>query len=62
MTTETTYSPKDLKTGTCKCCRETSNEIVKGEDLCIDCLEEIKFLELCSEAEYDMIPHMYEKD
>jgi hypothetical protein len=62
MTTETTYSPSDLKRGTCKCCGETSSEIVKGEDLCADCLEEIKFLELCTEAEYEMIPHMHEKD
>jgi hypothetical protein len=50
MTTDTAYYPDDLKHGTCKCCGETSNEIVKGENLCADCLEEIKFLEACYEA------------
>jgi hypothetical protein len=46
-TSETAYSPEDLQSGVCECCREMSSQIVKGEGMCVDCLEEIKFIEAC---------------
>jgi hypothetical protein len=57
MITETAYSPNDLKSGVCKCCREMSSEIVKEEGMCVDCVEEIKFMEACYETEI-----IYERD
>jgi hypothetical protein len=35
----TTYGPFDLTHGKCKCCGETSPEIVIGEDMCADCVQ-----------------------
>ncbi|MDR2129585.1 MAG: hypothetical protein LBP56_00205 [Odoribacteraceae bacterium] len=48
MITETTYYEEDLKRGKCKCCGEISSFIVKSESLCVDCLQEIEFIEACS--------------
>lgn len=45
MITETTYFPDELEHGKCKCCNEVSDEIVKSDGRCIDCIEEEKFYE-----------------
>ena len=39
MITETTYSPYDLKSGTCISCGEKSDEILIGDGRCINCIE-----------------------
>lgn len=39
----TTYGPSNLTHGKCKCCGETSSEIVIGEDMCADCVQMIEF-------------------
>ncbi|MBF0649148.1 hypothetical protein IR083_09980 [Dysgonomonas sp. GY75] len=43
----TTYGPSDLTHGKCKCCGEISSEIVIGEDMCADCVQDIEFEEMC---------------
>lgn len=43
MIEETTYSRFDLTKGICDCCGEESNEILRGDGRCIDCIEEEKF-------------------
>ena len=46
MITETTYNLADLHYGRCEWCGNESDEIVytnKGEEVCIDCIEEYKF-------------------
>ena len=45
MITETTYSKSDLKTDTCTSCGEYSNEILIGDDRCVDCIEAENFFE-----------------
>lgn len=44
MITETTYYPDDLRYGICRCCEEESDEILKGDGRCVDCIEEEKFI------------------
>lgn len=39
MIRETYYSEMDLKHGVCNLCGEESNEILIGEDICVDCYE-----------------------
>jgi hypothetical protein len=46
MMQETTYEPIDLKSGTCTSCGEFSNEILIGDDRCVDCIETEKFIEM----------------
>lgn len=46
MITETTYAPEDLKYGVCRCCDEESDEILKGDGRCIDCIEEERFINM----------------
>lgn len=46
MITETTYYPEDLKHGVCRCCDEESEEILKGDGRCIDCIEEERFIDM----------------
>ena len=43
MITETIYSEFELEKGKCQYCGEKSNEILIGEQMCIDCIEAIKF-------------------
>lgn len=45
MKTETNYSQFDLKKGKCISCGEKSDEILIGDNRCIDCIEEEKFIE-----------------
>lgn len=47
MKTETTYCPSDLEMGECESCGEESDEILKGDGRCIDCIEEEKFYNEC---------------
>lgn len=44
MITETTYYPDDLEHGKCRCCGEESDEILKDDGRCVDCIEEEKFI------------------
>lgn len=44
MTSETTYFPDELEHGICRCCNEESDEILKEDGRCIDCIEEEKFI------------------
>lgn len=44
MRTEITYFPDDLEYGKCRCCGEVSDEILKGDGRCVDCIEEEKFI------------------
>lgn len=53
MITETIYSGDDLKKGKCTCCDEISNEILIGDDRCIDCIEEQAFFEETMKGVYD---------
>lgn len=46
MITETTYYPEDLKHGVCRCCDEESDEILRGDGRCIDCIEEERFINM----------------
>ena len=39
MITETTFSRADLESGTCISCGEKSDEILIGDDRCVDCIE-----------------------
>ena len=41
---ETTYEPIDFKSGICTSCGEYSNEIVIGDNRCVDCIETKKFI------------------
>lgn len=44
MIAEETYSYNDLESGTCRCCGEQSDEILKDDGRCIDCIEKEKFI------------------
>lgn len=44
MIEETVYSPDELEHGVCKSCGEESDEILKGDGRCVDCIEEEKFI------------------
>lgn len=44
MITETTYCPEELAHGVCSSCGEESDEILKGDGRCVDCIEEDKFI------------------
>lgn len=46
MITETTYYPDDLTHGVCRCCEEESDEILKGDGRCVDCVEEELFINM----------------
>ena len=39
MMIERIYHAKDLTHGICNLCGEESNEIIVGEDICVDCYE-----------------------
>ena len=56
MRTEVVYSRCDLKSGKCRSCGEKSNEILKGDGRCIDCIEAEKFYEIT------MHPEKYNED
>lgn len=48
MTTETVYHPSDLHSVECEWCGEKSDELiyaVDGQEVCVDCIEEMKFYE-----------------
>lgn len=45
MKIEFTYSQWDLEIGICKCCGEESNEIVKSNGRCVDCINDIAIME-----------------
>ncbi len=48
MKTETIYHPSDLHRGECEWCGEKSDELIyteDGQEVCIDCIEEMKFYE-----------------
>lgn len=45
MEIDFTYSEWELKTGICKCCGDESDEIVKGTGRCVDCINDIAFME-----------------
>jgi hypothetical protein len=42
---ERIYEYYELKSGTCSSCLEYSNEILKSDGRCIDCIEEEKFID-----------------
>ena len=47
MIKETTYNPSELHSGKCEWCGEKSKELIyteDGEEVCIDCVEEVKFI------------------
>ena len=44
MITTTTYHRTELKRGKCKSCGEISNEILKSDGRCLDCIEEENFI------------------
>lgn len=46
MIEETIYSPYDLEYGECSSCGELSDEILKGDGRCLDCIESEKFYEM----------------
>ena len=46
MIIEHTYDSKDLTTGKCCSCGEQSNEILKENGKCLDCIESEFFYEL----------------
>jgi hypothetical protein len=52
MIEETIYFPEDLEYGICSSCGETTNEILKGDGRCIDCIEEAKFYNMTMESFY----------
>ncbi len=45
MEIDFTYSEWDLETGICKCCGDESDEIVKGNGRCVDCINDIASME-----------------
>lgn len=45
MIEETIYIPEELTSGKCKSCSEYSDEILKNDGRCIDCIEADKFYE-----------------
>lgn len=45
MIVETTYSSHDLMYGICESCGEESSEIDPTTGMCIDCIEEAKFIQ-----------------
>ena len=45
MITETVYTPDELEHGVCSSCGEESDEILKGDGRCIDCIEADEFYE-----------------
>lgn len=49
MIVERTYCHSDLEHGTCRCFGEYSNEILKGDGRCIDCIEEEEFIKMTME-------------
>lgn len=53
---ETIYSRCDLRSGKCHSCGERSDEILKGDGRCIDCIEAEKFYEMT------MNPEKYNED
>lgn len=46
MISETLYSRHDLESGVCESCGEYSDEILKGDGRCIDCIETELFYEM----------------
>lgn len=54
MIEETIYLPCELEHGECRQCGEESDEILKGDGRCVDCIEADKFYEetMASEDEY----------
>lgn len=53
---ETIYSRHELRSGKCHSCGEYSDEILKGDGRCIDCIEAEKFYEMT------MNPEKYNED
>ncbi len=53
MIEETIYDPSELTHGKCKCCGEESDEILKGDGRCIDCIEEEKFYNMTMQGVFD---------
>ena len=45
MITERTYHQEDLTFGVCTSCGEVSNEIVRGDGRCVECIEADIFYE-----------------
>jgi hypothetical protein len=52
MISETIYFQTDLEFGICTSCGEVSNEILKGDGRCLDCIEEEKFYKTTLEMEH----------
>lgn len=46
MISETLYSRHDLESGVCESCGEYSDEILKGDGRCLDCIETELFYEM----------------
>lgn len=46
MIEEIIYLRSDLVTGCCSCCGEVSEEILKGDGRCIDCIETDRFYKI----------------
>ena len=46
MISETIYTPDELTHGICTSCGEESDEILKGDGRCIDCIESDNFYEM----------------
>lgn len=53
MITETIYTKEDLTHGECSSCGEISDEIVKGDGRCVDCIEEERFINMTMEQDLE---------
>lgn len=54
MITETTYYPDVLQHGICSCCDEESDEILKGDGRCVDCIEEERFIAMTMDEDINV--------
>lgn len=54
MITETTYYQDDLQHGVCSCCDEESDEILKGDGRCVDCIEEERFIAMTMDEDINV--------
>lgn len=46
MIEETIYGPYDTEYGECTSCGELTDEILKGDGRCLDCIEADKFYQM----------------
>jgi hypothetical protein len=53
MIQTTTFHSNDLRSGSCKSCGEYSDEIVKGDGRCVDCVFDQQFFDSTMKDEED---------